>query len=97
MTHPAHNLPPAPGWAIHPSMMTTCAELPGYRIMKTIAVVAHMGVDFGAVLGRLAALAREKGGNALIGVQVVPSAFGTASGGGQSFLVAATAVWAEYS
>jgi len=38
MTHPAHNLPPAPGWAIHPSLMTTCAEIPGYRVVKIVSV-----------------------------------------------------------
>ena len=96
MTHPAHNLPPAPGWAIHPSMMTTCSELPGYRIVKTVAVLADVGHDAGIALGRLANTAREKGANALIGVQMSAAPIGAAGGIGHAYLIAATAVWADY-
>lgn len=41
ITHPPHPvvLPAAPGWPIHPAMVTVATELPSFRLVRSLGVV----------------------------------------------------------
>ena len=41
--HP-HNLPPAPGWPIHPAMVTVGFEIPLFRIVRSMGIVRGLVV-----------------------------------------------------
>ncbi|MFP6676962.1 MAG: YbjQ family protein [Pirellulaceae bacterium] len=61
--HPKH-LPDAPGWPIHPAMVTSTLDLPGFRIAKTFGVVQGLIVRAPGFSGGIsAALQSFSGGN----------------------------------
>lgn len=37
--HHPENLPDAPGWPIHPAMVTSALGIPGFRIVKNFGLV----------------------------------------------------------
>src|SRR5260370_42052926 len=41
--HP-RNLPPAPGWPIHPAMVTVGFEIPGFRLVRSYGIVRGLVV-----------------------------------------------------
>ena len=59
--HPAH-LPPAPGWPIHPVMITTGLELPGFRITRVHGIVRGLVVRSAGFGGGIAASFEALGG-----------------------------------
>ena len=61
--HP-ENLPDASGWPIHPAMVTSAAELPGFRIVRSYGVVRGLVVRSpGLSAGLTASLQAISGGN----------------------------------
>ncbi|HEV2704478.1 MAG TPA: YbjQ family protein [Pyrinomonadaceae bacterium] len=59
--HPSH-LPPAPGWPIHPVMITTGLELPGFRILRVHGIVRGLVVRSAGFGGGIAASFEALGG-----------------------------------
>lgn len=70
--HP-HQLPPAPGWPVHPSLITTCEAIPGYRIARVIMPVMSAATGTADVaLQQIAQAALARGANAIIGLRFAP-------------------------
>ena len=61
MPHPA-GLPPAPGWPIHPAMVTSTFDLPGFRIERSLGIVRGLTVRSPGVGGGIAASFQAMGG-----------------------------------
>ena len=59
--HPA-NLPEAPGWPLHPAMVTSGNELPGFRIARCFGVVRGLTVRSAGLGGGIAASFQALGG-----------------------------------
>ena len=59
--HPPH-LPEAPGWPIHPAMITSAFELPGFRITRSLGVVRGLTVRSPGVGGSISASFQALGG-----------------------------------
>lgn len=59
--HPPH-LPPAPGWPLHPVMITTGLELPGFRIVRVHGIVRGLVVRSAGFGGGIAASFEALGG-----------------------------------
>ena len=76
--HPA-NLPPAPGWPIHPAMVTVGLELPAFRITKCFGVVRGLIVRSPGIGGGIAASFEALGGgNVATMIQLCEKARGDA-------------------
>ena len=52
--HPDH-LPEAPGWPIHPAMVSTSFEIPGFRIVQNLGVVQGLIVRSPGIGGGISA------------------------------------------
>jgi uncharacterized protein YbjQ (UPF0145 family) len=59
--HPSH-LPPAPGWPLHPLMITTALELPGFRLLRSHGIVRGLVVRSAGFGGGIAASFEALGG-----------------------------------
>lgn len=59
--HPK-NLPPAPGWPIHPAMVTVGFDIPGFRLTRSFGVVRGLVVRSPGIGGGLAASFEALGG-----------------------------------
>jgi len=59
--HPDH-LPPAPDWPLHPAMVTTTFELPGYHIVQNFGVVRGLVVRSPGIGGAFSASLQAMGG-----------------------------------
>ena len=59
--HPA-NLPPAPGWPIHPAMVTSALELPGFRIVRSLGIFRGLTVRSPSFGGSIQASLESIGG-----------------------------------
>ncbi len=59
--HP-QNLPPAPGWPIHPAMVTVGFEIPGFRLVRSLGVVRGLVVRSPGISGGIAASFEALGG-----------------------------------
>ena len=70
-----NDLPPAPGWPIHPALVTNAFEIPGFRITRSFGVVRGLVVrapGFGA--GFAASLEALGGGNVATYIQLCEKA-----------------------
>lgn len=59
--HPP-NLPPAPGWPIHPAMVSTGQEIPGFKVTRSYGVVRGLIVRSPGFGGGIAASFEALGG-----------------------------------
>ncbi len=59
--HPP-NLPPAPGWPIHPAMVTVAFEIPAFKIVRNLGVVRGIVVRSPGFAGGIAAGFEALGG-----------------------------------
>lgn len=59
--HPP-NLPAAPGWPIHPAMVTTGLELPGFKVVRPLGIVRGLIVRSPGFGGGIAASFEALGG-----------------------------------
>jgi uncharacterized protein YbjQ (UPF0145 family) len=59
--HPPH-LPEAPGWPIHPAMITSAFELPGFRITRSFGLVRGLTVRSPGFGGSISASFQAMGG-----------------------------------
>src|SRR3954452_13756622 len=61
---PAHppNLPPAPGWPIHPALVVTGQEIPGFRVVRAIGIVRGLTVRSPGIGGSFSAAFQSLGG-----------------------------------
>jgi len=59
--HPPQ-LPEAPGWPIHPAMITSAFKLPGFRLTKSFGVVRGLTVRSPGVGGSISASFQALGG-----------------------------------
>ena len=61
--HPAH-LPKASGWPIHPAMVSTSMEIPGFRVIQNFGVVQGLVVRSPGIGGGISAsIQAMSGGN----------------------------------
>jgi hypothetical protein len=89
-----HELPPAPGWPIHPSLITTGEIIPGYRVARVLFPVSCVESGFPEVaLARLLVKAAALGANAIIGLRYAMSVNLHVS---MSCMAYGTAVWVDY-
>lgn len=102
MTNPAHVLQPAPGWAVHPTLITVADYIPGYKVARNVVpVVTFMGAptvdQVSVVLAKLVQLlsaeASKNGANAIVGLKYQMLA---AHSSGFIFFAYGSAVWVEY-
>lgn len=66
--HPS-GLPEAPGWPIHPAMVSSSFDIPGFRIVKTFGVVQGLTVRSPGVAGGIAASLQSLGGGKVQAMQ----------------------------
>lgn len=59
--HPS-SLPDAPGWPIHPAMVSTAFDIPGFRIVRNFGVVQGLTVRSPGIGGGIAASLQSLGG-----------------------------------
>lgn len=59
--HPPH-LPEAPGWPLHPAMITSALELPGFVIVRSYGVVRGLTVRAVGIGGGITASFQALGG-----------------------------------
>ncbi len=59
--HPDH-LPPAPGWPLHPAMVSSTFDLPGYRIVQNFGIVRGLVVRAPGIGGAFSASFQAIGG-----------------------------------
>lgn len=59
--HPA-NLPPAPGWPIHPAMVTVGLEIPAFKLVRSYGIVRGLIVRSPGFGGGIAASFEALGG-----------------------------------
>ena len=59
--HPA-GLPDAPGWPIHPAMVSTSVEIPGFRVVQNFGVVQGLTVRSPGIAGGISASFQALGG-----------------------------------
>lgn len=80
---------------MHPSLITTCDSIPGYRVAKVISVVAELAMNSSAqaAIMRIVNQAGSMNANAIIGLHF---AILSAQPGLFSVLAYGTAVWVEY-
>ncbi|HEY2365743.1 MAG TPA: YbjQ family protein [Polyangiaceae bacterium] len=77
--HHPHNLPPAPGWPIHPAMVTVGFEIPLFRIVRSFGIVRGLVVRSPGIGGGfMASFEAMGGGNVDTLIQVCEKARGDA-------------------
>jgi uncharacterized protein YbjQ (UPF0145 family) len=59
--HPTQ-LPPAPGWPLHPAMVTSALVLPGFEIARSHGIVRGLSVRSTGITGGFAAVGQALGG-----------------------------------
>ena len=59
--HPP-NLPPAPGWPIHPAMVVTGQDIPGFRVVRPMGIVRGLTVRSPGIGGSFSAAFQSLGG-----------------------------------
>ena len=76
--HPEH-LPNAPGWPIHPAMVSAALSIPGLRIVKSFGVVQGLIVRAPGISGGIsAAFQSMSGGNVQVFQELCEKARGDA-------------------
>lgn len=66
--HPP-SLPDAPGWPIHPAMVSSSFDIPGFKITKTFGIVQGLTVRSPGVAGGIAASLQSLGGGKVQALQ----------------------------
>jgi uncharacterized protein YbjQ (UPF0145 family) len=63
-SNPLHppQLPEAPGWPLHPAMITSGQDLPGFRVVRCLGVVRGLTVRSPGIGGGIAASFQALGG-----------------------------------
>jgi uncharacterized protein YbjQ (UPF0145 family) len=108
--HPP-NLPPAPGWPIHPAMISTTNELPLFRVVRSYGIVRGLIVRSagwgGGIVASFEALgsgnvgtlmiqhAAQMGANGIIGMRYDATEVGAGNQTLTEVLAYGTAVWAD--